>query len=127
MIKENKKTIILLWPYKFLENHYLRFELEYLKQYCNIINWEFGEYLDKDFFNSLYQARSSQSMDVVSMNKATKIFQLLKNTDENTIVVNLLPNDSWRVALINVMIRISKVKTLIMVINSGTLYATKRK
>ena len=127
MIKKNNNTIIIFFPYKFLENHYLRYELEYLKQYCNIIIWEFGEYLNKDFYNSLSQARSCHSMGVVKINKATKIFQSLKNIDENTIVINLLPNDSWRVALINIMTQVNKVKTLSILNNSGTLYAEARK
>ena len=126
MIKKNNNTIIIFFPYKFLENHYLRYELEYLKQYCNIIIWEFGEYLNKDFYDSLYQSQSCRSMGVVKIKKATTIFQLLKNTDENTIVINYLPNDSWRVALINIIIRVRKVKTLFIEDNTGTLYATVR-
>ena len=98
-----------------------------MKQYCNIIVCEFGEYLNKDFYNSLDHSQSCQSIEVVGMNKATKIFQLLKNTDENTIVINYLPNDSWRVALINIMISFGKVKTLAMINNSGTLYSSERK
>jgi len=127
VIKNNKNTIIIFFEDKFLENHYSRYEVEYLKQYCNVIICEFGEYLNKDFYNSLDQSQSCQSMEVVRMNKATKIFQLLKNTDHNTIVINFLPNDSWRVALINIMMRVRKVKTLIIVNDSGTLYATARK
>ncbi len=127
MIKKNKNTIIIFWPDKFLENHYLRYELEYLKQYCSIVIFEFGEYLNKDFYNSLYESQSCHSMDVVKINRVTEIFQLLKNTDENTIVINYLPNDSWRIAFINIMIRVSRVKTLLIVNNSGTLYATERK
>ena len=104
MIKKNKNTIIIFWPGKFLENHYLRYELEYLKQYCSVIIVEFGEYLNKYFYDSLYESQSCRSMGVVKINRAAEIFQLLKNTDENTIVVNYLPNDSWRIAFINIII-----------------------
>jgi hypothetical protein len=127
MIKKNKNTIIIFWPGKFLENHYLRYELEYLKQYCSVIIVEFGEYLNKYFYDSLYESQSCRSMGVVKINRAAEIFQLLKNTDENTIVVNYLPNDSWRIAFINIIIRISRVKTLLVINNSSTLYATERK
>ena len=62
MIKNNKNTIIIFFEDKFLENHYSRYEVEYLKQYCNVIICEFGEYLNKDFYNSLDQSQSCQSM-----------------------------------------------------------------
>jgi len=115
------KTLVVFYPYRFLDNHYARLEIDYLKKYCNVLIYEFGEFLYEEFY-------LAQNISVSIKSRITKIYgviqlyQLLSNINGDVVILDQLPINSWRVGVINLTVRLNNIKILKAYNNTDTIY-----
>ena len=38
----SKPKVVIVYPYKFTDNYYRKYEIQFLKKYCNVVVWELG-------------------------------------------------------------------------------------
>jgi len=118
---KNKNTLIVFYPYRFTLNHFTRYEIEFLRKYCDVLIFEFGELLNKDFYKSQMK-HEEIPCSIVKVNGLPHLYQLLNKIEGNIVILDDIPRDSFKSLLINFLIKIKKIQTFIGIDNTNTLY-----
>lgn len=81
-----KNEIIILFPYKFNQNHFFRLELDQLKQDHKVVVWEFGRFLAPAFFEAV-DSKPVVDIEIVQIRDIISLFQRLFQQDFETVAL----------------------------------------
>lgn len=70
--------IVVVYPYKFTDNYYRKYEIEFLKKNCEVEVWDIGYFLHPRFVAAI-AAQSSNDECVRTVKNWADLFRLLKN------------------------------------------------
>ena len=105
----NKKKVILLWPYKYIGYDTYAMEIDQLQKERNIR----VEVHDLSFF--LFGKKMDDAWITKRHKKAIKFLSLfswlnffIRENKKNTIIYNFIPCETFKTFLVNVAIRLSK-------------------
>ena len=104
-----KKLIIILYPFKFRQFDWERFEIDKLKKKNNVLIFDFINILYPHFSNAYFKdhriKKKIESVKNIVLFE-NKIFQLFKNyKKENILILNFIKNDSVKSIKINYFIK----------------------
>ena len=73
----SEKTILVVYPYKFTENYYRKFEIELLKEKTNVVAWDIGYWVHPKFVRAL-SAPSSERSCIVRISSLWDLFRAVR-------------------------------------------------
>jgi hypothetical protein len=120
-------TIVVIYPYKFLQNHGLRLELDELSKYTNVIVWDLGGLLNPSFISKAdFKNFYSSNYKYIQLNTFQSFFGELIKLKNNVLffqVVRVINLKTW---LIFNLIGLSRHKSIVFD-NSGIRFLESSK
>lgn len=112
------QKIVIVYPYKFTDNYYRKYEVEFLRQHCNVVVWDIGYFLYPQFTHVLSAKSSAQDCvckiaSWLDLGKA--LVQLGK---QRVLFLQFSPATSFRALLCNMLIKL-RGKTVLDFYNGG--------
>ena len=120
-------SIIVVYPYRFLKNHSIRFELDQLNKYVNVIVWDLGGLLNP-FFIQKSESKDfySDSYKYIHINTFKSFFYELNKLKGSVLFFQVVRVINFKTWLIFNLIGLSRHRFIVFD-NSGIRFLDSRK